>query len=116
MISRKRAMFASVAAVLLTAAGAATYASKDSTPENDAISDLARAKVSLVSAVGVAEQQSGGKATRAELESEDGVTAFEVEIVTPDKKVLEIKVDALTGKVLSSKEDKPDGRKHREKN
>lgn len=75
--------------------------------ENDAIADLAKAKVTLSQTVAAAEGHSAGKATKAELEGEHGTLVYNVEVVAANK-VLELKVDAGDGKVLSSKEDKPD--------
>ena len=94
---------------LLMAAGIATAASlayaKSADGENEAVADLAKAKISLTQAVGAAEAQSGGKATRAELEGERGAVVYQVEVVTADNKVFDVKVDAADGKVLSSKQD-----------
>lgn len=97
---------------LLVAAGIATASglafAKTSGGENDAIADLAKAKITLVQAVGAAEAQAGGKATRAELEGERGTLVFDVEVVTADNKVFDVKVDAADGKVLSSNLDQVD--------
>ena len=98
---------------LIMAAGVATagglvYAKQAGGMDNDAISDLAKAKISLVQAIGAAEAQAAGKATKAELESERGATVFGVEVVTADNKVFDVKVDATDGKVLSSTQDQPD--------
>lgn len=76
--------------------------------ENDAVADLAKAKVTLSQAISVAESQSGGRAVKAELEGERGATVFNVEVVTADSKVLDVTVDAADGKVLSSKQDQAD--------
>ena len=55
---------------LLVAAGIATAGglafAKTSGGENDAIADLAKAKITLVQAVSTAEAQAGGMATKAE--------------------------------------------------
>lgn len=97
---------------LLVAAGIATAGglafAKTSGGENDAIADLAKAKITLVQAVSAAEAQAGGKATKAELEGERGTLVFDVEVVTADNKVFDVKVDAADGKVLSSKLDQAD--------
>lgn len=99
-----------MAAGIATAAGLA-YAKSDA-GENDAIADLAKAKVTLTQAVGAAEAQSGGKATKAELEGERGAVVYQVEVVTADNKVFDVKVDAADGKVLSSKQDQADRGEH----
>ena len=103
-MKRKIAIPALIMAVGIATAGGLAFA-KSSGEENDAIADLAKAKVTLTQAIGAAEAQSGGKATRAELESERGAIVYQVEVVTADNKVLDIKVDAADGKVLSSKQE-----------
>ena len=95
-----------VAAGIASAAGLAF--AKTVAGENDAIADLAKAKITLVQAVSAAEAQAGGKATKAELEGERGTLVFDVEVVTADNKVFDVKVDAADGKVLSSKLDQAD--------
>jgi uncharacterized membrane protein YkoI len=92
-------------AVLATGAGVA-YASGAN--ENDALADLAKARVTLVQAVGTAEKHVGGRATQAELETEKGQTAYEVEVVAANRTVHDVKIDAVSGKVLSSTIDKAD--------
>jgi uncharacterized membrane protein YkoI len=101
---------------LLMAAGIATAGglaiAKNSTGDNDATADLAKARVTLVQAVGAAEAQVGGVATKAELESERGAVVYDVEVVTPDRKVFDVKVDAVDGKVLASQIDPADRGDH----
>ncbi|MDE2626782.1 MAG: PepSY domain-containing protein [Burkholderiales bacterium] len=96
-----------IAAGVVTAAGLA-YAKESGGSENEATADLAKAKISLSQAVATAESRAGGKATRAELENENGVAVFGVEVVTPDSTVMDVKVDAADGKVLSSVADTAD--------
>lgn len=98
---------------LIFAAGVATagglaYAKQSGVTENDAVTDLGKAKVSLNQAVSAAEAQAGGKATKAELDGEGGQLAFSVEVVSADSKVFDVRVDATDGKVLSSKQDAAD--------
>ena len=95
-----------VAAGMATAGGVAL--AQQARGENDAVSDLAKAKIGLVQAVGTAEAQAGGKATKAELESERGAVVFNVEVVAADGKVFDFTVDAVDGKVVSSKQDHGD--------
>ena len=101
-----------IPAILLAAgvatAGGLTYAKQSGVMENDAVTDLAKAKISLGQAVNTAEAQVGGKATRAELDGERGSVVFNVEVVTADSKVIDVRVDAVDGKVLSSKQDHSD--------
>lgn len=95
---------------ILFAAGVATagglvYAKQTGSIENDAVADLAKTTITLTQAVAAAEGQAGGRATKAELESERGAVLFQVEVVTADSKVFDVKIDAADGKVLSSKAD-----------
>lgn len=96
-----------LAAVVATAGGLA-YAQQSGITQNDAGTDLAKAKLSLGQAVSAAEAQAGGKASKAELDGEHGHVAFNVEVVTPDSKVFDVRIDAADGKVLSSKQDTSD--------
>ena len=96
-----------VAAGMATAGGLA-FARQKGGMENNAVADLAKAKISMNQAVAAAETQAGGKATKAELEGERGALVFNVEVVAADNKVVDVKVDANDGKVLSSKPDLAD--------
>lgn len=106
-MSRKLSISALVMAAGIATAGGLAYA-KTTSGENDAVTDLSNAKISLTQAIGAAESQSGGKATKAELEGERGSVRYQVEVVTPDNKVFDVQVDAADGKVLSSKQDQAD--------
>ena len=92
----------------MATAGGLALAKQAGNVENDAVGDLAKAKIALVQAVGIAETQAGGKATKAELESERGALVFNVEVVAADGKAVDFKVDAVDGKVLSTKQDHVD--------
>ena len=99
-------------AALIMAAGVATagglaYAQQSGVARTDAEADLAKAKVSLVQAVATAEQHAGGKASRAELQNENGRLVYGVE-VTDAAKTTDIKVDAKDGRILSAQADQAD--------
>ena len=109
MNSSKLTLPALALALILTAGGAAAFAKSGAdSSDNDAVADLAKAKVTLVQAVTSAEQHAGGRATGAELETEKGKALYEVEVVAANKAVYDVTVDAGTGKVLASKIDKAD--------
>ena len=91
-------------AATLAAIGIAAYAAK--TIENDAAT-LAQAKVSITQAITVAEQHAAGKATRAKLESSKAGLMYDVEVVSGTQ-VLDVKVDADKGTVISSTQEKAD--------
>jgi uncharacterized membrane protein YkoI len=63
--------------------------------------DVSKATVTMSQAIATAEQQAGGKATRAKLENETGKLVYEIKVAGKDK-VTEVKVDAQDGKVLAS--------------
>ncbi|MCZ7654882.1 MAG: PepSY domain-containing protein [Rhodocyclaceae bacterium] len=64
------------------------------------------AKVSLNQAVTAAEQQVGGKASRAEFEKHKGQWVFDVEVVNGNK-VMDVRMDPTSGMVIAATEDKP---------
>ncbi len=97
---------------LLMAAGVATagglvYAQQSGLAQNDAIVNLANAKISLAQAVATAEQHAGGRATRAELENENGRLVYGVE-VSNNTNTMDVKVDAANGTVVYAQPDQPD--------
>ena len=104
-MNRNTKISALLLAAGLATAGTLAFAKAN---ENDAVTDLAKAKISLSQAITAAEAHATGKAAKAELESEKGALHYEVEVVTADAKVLDVKVDAADGKVLSSQLDKTD--------
>ncbi len=88
-----------LAALGLAVAGVAQAADAD-------VINLGKAKISLSEAIAAAEKHQGGKAAKAEVETnKDGKVVFDIEVVTADKKVFDVMVDADDGKVLGSKED-----------
>ncbi|MEO8013938.1 MAG: PepSY domain-containing protein [Polaromonas sp.] len=93
-----------MAGAVLAASGIAAYAA--TSMENDAVS-LPVTKISLSQAVAAAEQQTKGRATRAELEHTKSGIVFDVEVVS-GAKVFDVRVDADKGTVISSAEDKAD--------
>lgn len=101
-MKRKIMIPALILAAGVATAGGLAYAKQTGALENDAVVDLAKAKISLSQAIGSAETHAAGKAVKAELDSERGPVVFNVEVVTADNQVMDVKVDANDGKVLSS--------------
>lgn len=90
-----------------TAIGTPLLAQAQELPQ-DAV-NLSNAKLSLPEAVSIAEgHHAGSRSTQAELEFKKGQLYYEVEVVTTDNKVLDLKIDAVSGKVLESKPDNND--------
>jgi uncharacterized membrane protein YkoI len=65
------------------------------------------AKIDLAQAVTAAQRHAGGKAARAEFERSGGRWVFDVEVVTGNK-VMDVKVDVASGKILAASEDQAD--------
>ncbi|MGB5986581.1 MAG: PepSY domain-containing protein [Desulfobacterales bacterium] len=53
-----------------------------------------------------------GQVLKTELEDENGFLVYGVEVVAADKAIMEVKVDAGTGKVLAMDRDKTDDEDH----
>jgi len=100
----KRKIHLIVLATLSTAAIGTAYGAK--AMENDALA-IESAKIGLTQATTAAEQHVGGKASRAEFEKHKGQWVFDVEVVK-GKKVMDVKVDPTSGKVIAATEDKAD--------
>ena len=53
-----------------------------------------------------------GRILKTELENEDGFLVYGVEVVTPSRTIMDVKVDAGSGKVLAMEQDKADDEDH----
>jgi uncharacterized membrane protein YkoI len=100
----KSKFYLTSAAVLYAIVISSAHAEKS--VENDALT-IEEAKIGLAQAVTTAEQYVGGKAVHAEFEHHKKQSTFDVEVVK-DKKVMKVKVDSTSGKVISSVEDEED--------
>ena len=100
----KSKFYLTTAAVLCAAVMSSAYAEKSMEKDSLSINDT---KVSMAQAVTTAEQHVGGKAVHAEYEHHKDRSTFDVEVVK-DKKIIKVKIDPTSGKVLSSLEDKDD--------
>ena len=103
------------------AVSAATFAESDDADIRDGTIRLeqkteadfpALAKISLNEAVEKALNAAPGNVLKTELENEDGFLVYEVEVVTADKSIRDVKVDAGSGKVLALEKEKVDGEEH----
>lgn len=82
-------------------------------PANDPAPDyeMARDAVSrgeflpLEEILAIVSRDHPGQIIEIELEFEDGVWEYEVELVTPDGRLIEIDLDAATGEILEYEED-----------
>lgn len=104
MINMKSKLYlVALAALSATTIGTA-YAAR--TMESDVLA-IEHTKIDLTQAITVAEQHIGGKASRAEVEKHQGHWVFDIEVVQ-GKKVMDVKVDSTSGKVIAASEDKLD--------
>ena len=106
-MKRKILIPALIMAASVATAGGLVYAQQSGVKQNDAMTDLAKARISLVQAVTTAEQYTGGKASHAELENENGRLVYGVE-VSDNTKTTDVKVDATDGSVVSAQADQAD--------
>ncbi len=72
------------------------------------------AKIGLQEAMKIATENVNGKVLQAGLEKKNGYLVYSVEVVTAEKEIKELDIDAATGKVLSVKIDKADNDKESE--
>jgi len=70
------------------------------------------AKISMDQAVQQALASVQGQVLKTELEDENGFLVYGVEVVTADKTIVDVKVDAGSGKVLAMDQDKADDEDH----
>ncbi len=99
--------------IALVSGGMLAHAAQNGGQPNDAVAEMAKANITIEQAIAAAQQQVGGKASKAELEDENGKLAYSVEVVSGDK-VMDVKVDPSTGKVLSAQVDKADREENHE--
>lgn len=81
--------------------------------ENQAETDFpAMAKIKMDQAVQTALAAVPGQVLKTELEDENGFLVYGVEVVTADKTIMDVKVDAGSGKVLAMDRDEADEEHH----
>ncbi|GBE06501.1 MAG TPA: hypothetical protein ENH31_07815 [Nitrospirae bacterium] len=108
------AFMVGVLTVLLTIGGAAAEARHTDKPGSIQIKSIdeaglaGMAGISMDSAINAALAQVQGKVLRAELENENGYLVYGVEIVRPDRQIVDVKVDAGNGKILKIEKDRRD--------
>jgi uncharacterized membrane protein YkoI len=109
MNMRAMASAVMVAAILVGAgcAGEGLLGSKEADERKEAVDMAARAKVTIDQAIKTASDKQAGRIIEAELEKKHGKAVWEVEVVTPDGKVVEVHVDADNGTVIDVEEKKP---------
>src|SRR5574341_157579 len=71
----------------------------------------AAAKVPIDQAIKAASDKAPGKVIEAELENKHGKIVWEIEVVTAEGKTVEVHVDADSGAVIDTEEEKPEVKK-----
>ena len=100
----RKPLLAIIAALGLgTAAGSALACDKSD------IRAMEQAKITLEQAIERAQQQhSGSRALSAEIDMRRDHAEYEVEVMTTDKRIYDIRIDAVNGNVLENREDHDD--------
>ena len=68
----------------------------------------AQAKVTIDQAIKIASDKQPGRVIEAELEKEHGKAVWEVEVVTPEGKIVEVHIDADSGTIIDIEAKKPE--------
>ncbi len=113
---RKTVMLIGVVVVTVMAIGGLTVSSQQpkltgsiALKGNDEAEYARMAKESLDDAVKAALQVVPGKVLEVELENEDGYLVYDVEILKADRQIVDVKIDAGTGKFLKLDNERNDG-------
>jgi uncharacterized membrane protein YkoI len=111
------AVVGSGALVVGLAVAGASFANTDDTEVKDGTIRIEKqtkaefpsmAKISMAQAVERALASVQGQVLKTELEDENGFLVYDVEVVSASKAIMEVKVDAGSGKVLAMEKDKAD--------
>lgn len=84
--------------------------------EPNKVEKAAAAKVSIDEAITTARENVSGTVIEAELEQKHDRLIWEVEVLTPEKQVMEIHIDAQTGTVIGVEEEKVKSKRIRRRN
>lgn len=101
-----------IAAALLTLAGlglgSTAHAQNQYRIDEDG-ANLEKAGLSLTEAIRIAEEHhKGSKAFQADFEYNRGQMHFDVDVITPQREVYDVRIDGRDGKVLDSRRDYDD--------
>ncbi|MCP9439999.1 MAG: PepSY domain-containing protein [Nitrospira sp.] len=98
-------MLAILCATAVLIAGESAYAGDKGKKEK--VEMAQGAKVSIEQAIQTALEKVSGKVIEAELEHKHKTLVWEVEVVTPENKIVEVHIDAESGAVIDVEEEKP---------
>lgn len=109
---RQVAIVVALASGMLWALGGLALADKKGEKHKSKVEMAETAKVTIDQAVKTASEKVPGKVIEAELEKKHDKTVWEVEILTEDKMIKEVHIDADSGDVIDV-EDKDKGKQHK---
>jgi uncharacterized membrane protein YkoI len=87
-----------------------------SAAEQNNAAEFAKAKINIFQAIHAAEKHHPGRAMSAEFEMRDGKPVYKVDVLTKQKKTMEVVVDAKDGKVVSAMATNGAGASEQQKN
>lgn len=115
MIDRKKLTVSVMGLSILAGLTGGAVAASHSTPataasvsEASELEAIQSARLSIADAARAAETETGGRAVDVSLEDDNGQLAYEVEIATSDGTIVEVLVDAQSGKVVNASADSED--------
>lgn len=104
MRATKQTIAALIAVASLAAVAGVAHADDDYHVLEAPRTSQSAPRISMERAIAIAQKKvPGGRVKKAERDVEMGRLVYEVEIVTRDRKEYDIKVDAHTGKILSTR-------------
>lgn len=96
---RSKMLPAAMAAVFALGTGGAAFASSGDHEDGREIAAVLAAKTTVAEAIAAAEQHSGGRAMKIDIEKDNGAYLYEIKTVSKDK-ITEVLVDPASGKVV----------------
>lgn len=101
---RSRFLPVTMAAVFALGASGAAFAAAGEKENGQEIAAVLAAKTSVAQAIGAAEQQTGGRAMKIDVEKENGTYLYEIKTVSKDR-VVQVFVDPASGQVVRTEDE-----------
>lgn len=102
--------------IALVAAAGTVAMTEYTGAEPNKVEKAASAKVPIDEAITLAREKVSGTVVQAELEQKHDRLIWEVEVVTPEKRAMEIHIDAHTGTVIDVEEEKAKSKRMQRRN
>lgn len=100
-----KGLITSAVAIAISGAPIAVMAKKKGNCDGEEATLLQNAQLGIEEAIAIALKDKPGKVIEAEIDSEDGVTIWEVELVDSQNHIYEYEIDANSGTILESERD-----------